>query len=157
MIFVCASRWSFRLLRALIVGPTAMSLNAKPTLIYGAGDQGEWLVKELLERPIAYRYRPVGYLDDDSHKVGKLLHGLTIYGSHELAAVVRRYQICTVLVASEKIPDSKLAELETLELEIARAHMSLEIRPCSTEKATLPGFLKPVQEDHLNVTAAPIS
>ncbi len=160
MFLVCASRWSFRLLRALIVGPTAISINAKQALIYGAGDQGEWLINELLQNPQAYRYRPIALLDDDPHKAGKLLHGCRIHSFHELPALLLRHKITTVLVSSENIPDSKLAALQTFDLEIARAQVSLQFKPCATAAQSRAGFLTPSPpstEDALKVTAANVS
>ncbi len=160
MFLVCASRWSFRLLRALIVGPTALSINAKPALIYGAGDQGEWLINELLQNPQAYRYRPIALLDDDPHKAGKLLHGCRIHSFQELPALLLRHKISAVLVSSANIPDSKLAALQTFDLEFARAQVSLQFKPCVTVAPSRAVFLTPLppsSEDALEVTAANVS
>jgi UDP-GlcNAc:undecaprenyl-phosphate GlcNAc-1-phosphate transferase len=157
MILVCASRWSFRLLRAMIVGPTSIALNAKLALIYGAGNQGERLVNELLQRPIEHRYRPVAFLDDDPHKVGKLMHGLRIHSSQELTALLRRYQISTVLISSEKISDPKLAAFYEHGLAVARTFLRLDIKPCEAVSQSFPSLLTVAQEESLKATPANVS
>src|SRR5262249_47599839 len=62
-VFVGASRISFRLIGALIARQRQSGPDARPVLIYGAGDGGEILVRELLNNPV-YLYRPVGFIDD---------------------------------------------------------------------------------------------
>src|SRR5262249_52133038 len=107
---VGASRSSFRLLRRLIVGGAGAHPNAKPALIYGAGDRAEFLLHEILNNP-DYQYRIVGFIDDDLRKVGKLIHGCRIFNTGELPDLIRRHGVSEVLVSSAKIPESKLDQL----------------------------------------------
>jgi FlaA1/EpsC-like NDP-sugar epimerase len=50
--------------------------------IIGAGDVGEALAKELLQRG-AGGLRLVGFIDSDRHKIGRSIHGLPVYGPLE--------------------------------------------------------------------------
>ena len=51
-------------------------------LIYGAGDGGELLVREL-QNNFQLGLTPVGFLDDDPQKHGRVIHGLRVFGSVE--------------------------------------------------------------------------
>ena len=59
----------------------ARSAGGRRVLIYGAGDGGELLLRELLNNR-SLKYSPVGFIDDDPGKTGKLIHGLKVYGSN---------------------------------------------------------------------------
>lgn len=69
------------------------------TLIYGAGDAGVNLLREIrLNSTLPYYV--VGLLDDDPAKVGSSIQGIRVLGSGpDLAEVVRKHRIQTVLVA----------------------------------------------------------
>jgi FlaA1/EpsC-like NDP-sugar epimerase len=53
---------------------------AKNVLIVGAGQAGEMLVRDLL-RDSLHAYRPVAFVDDDSTKQGKDVHGIRVVGT----------------------------------------------------------------------------
>ncbi|MGH9841774.1 MAG: hypothetical protein ACREEM_23720, partial [Blastocatellia bacterium] len=125
LVIVAASRFSFRLLAALIVGRRKADPNSRPVLIYGAGDGGAMLVSELLNNP-AHRYEPVGFIDDDATKTGKLLRGYQIFSSRELPALINSYGVSEVLVSSIKVPESKLNDLRGLGLGLKRLKIQLD-------------------------------
>jgi UDP-GlcNAc:undecaprenyl-phosphate GlcNAc-1-phosphate transferase len=125
LVFVAASRLSFRLFRALIVGRANVDPEATPVLIYGAGDGGELLIREILRNP-DHRYAPVGFIDDDDRKAGKLIHGYRIFGSKQLPHLVRTYGVSEVLISTFKVPDAKLDYLRRLGVGLKK--MSIRIR-----------------------------
>ena len=75
--FLAGSRMAFRLFRQILPAPGAG--DGRRVLIYGAGDGGELLLREL-QNNRALKYAPVGFVDDDPAKSGKVIHGLKVYG-----------------------------------------------------------------------------
>ncbi len=125
LLFVGTSRLSFRLLAALIVGRRQSAPDARPVLIYGAGDRGDILIRELLNNP-AYQYQPVGFIDDDVHKTGKLLRGYQIFSSDELPRLINAHGVSEVLISSLKVPESKLDDLRNLGVGFKRLRIHLD-------------------------------
>jgi len=123
-VFVGASRISFRLMGALIAGQRQPAPDAKPVLIYGAGDRGEILIRELLSNP-SYCYWPVGFIDDDAGKTGMLLRGYRIFGSEDLPGLIGSHGVSEVLVSSLKVPESRLANLRNMGVELKRLRIDL--------------------------------
>ena len=89
---------------------------------------GELLLRELQSNP-AYNYAPVGFLDDNLRKAGKLLQGYRIYNSGDLPELLDRYGICEVLVSSPQIPESKLVHLRWLGLGVSYLNLRIEREP----------------------------
>lgn len=56
--------------------------DGKRMLIIGAGNAGEKVVREMMENTSIHMY-PVGFLDDDSGKQGKSIHGVIVRGRVE--------------------------------------------------------------------------
>src|SRR6185503_18599416 len=78
---ISGTRISFRLLRswaARFQSPPA----GKRVLIYGAGDGGELLLRELMQNR-ELGLTAVGFVDDDPQKEGRLIHGVRVLGSIE--------------------------------------------------------------------------
>jgi UDP-GlcNAc:undecaprenyl-phosphate GlcNAc-1-phosphate transferase len=125
LVLMSASRLSFRLLRALIVGRQAANPDARPVLIYGAGDGGELLIREITNNPV-HCYAPVGFIDDDTRKTGKLIHGYRIFRSNQLPELMRTYGVSEVLISSLKVPDSQLEYLRSLGVCLRKMSIRIE-------------------------------
>jgi UDP-GlcNAc:undecaprenyl-phosphate GlcNAc-1-phosphate transferase len=107
--FLAGSRMAFRLFRQVI--PVARSGEGRRVLIYGAGDGGELLLRELLNNR-ALKYSPVGFLDDDPAKSGKLIHGLKVYGGNgDLNSVCEQHEINEVLISSSRMSEERLQKI----------------------------------------------
>lgn len=70
-----------------------------PTLIYGAGDNGELLARELL-RTIGHGYHLIGFIDDNPSKLHVLIYGLKVFGNiNDLERLIKKYKIQKILIA----------------------------------------------------------
>lgn len=75
------------------------ALSGDTVLIYGAGRGGEILLREILNNAGLY-VRPVGFIDDDSLKVGKKLQGYPVFGTFgDLDRVVDRQKVNGLLIS----------------------------------------------------------
>ena len=83
----------------------------KRVIIYGAGDAGEMIVRDMKVHP-EYNYDPVGFLDDSSRKVGQSIHGIPVLGTRKsMANVIRDYSIEEVIVAIPSADPPVLREI----------------------------------------------
>jgi len=83
-----------------------------PVLIYGAGRAGSLALRELLSNT-ALGMRPIGFIDDDPHKVGKIVNGFPVLATMEsIEKVLAREKVSGLLVASEKIDRSRISSLQ---------------------------------------------
>lgn len=71
----------------------------KRILIYGAGDAGEMIVRDMKNNPF-YEYSPIGFIDDDPTKTGQRIHGIKVLGTREaLPGILEGQKLDAVLVA----------------------------------------------------------
>ena len=122
---VGGSRVAFRSLRELTVGHANGDPAAIPVLIYGAGDAGEILVREIRSHANQL-YVPIGFIDDDDRKAGRLMHGYRIFGPGDLPRLIRQYRVREVLISSATIPAHKLEDLRHLGVALKCARFQIE-------------------------------
>jgi UDP-GlcNAc:undecaprenyl-phosphate/decaprenyl-phosphate GlcNAc-1-phosphate transferase len=125
LVLIAGSRLSFRLLRAAIVGRAKATPDAKPVLIYGAGDGGEHLIREILNNH-GHQYAPVGFIDDDERKSGRLIHGYRIFASNQLPELIQTYKVEDVIVSSPKVPSRNLDRLRGMGLSLKIFNVRIE-------------------------------
>jgi UDP-GlcNAc:undecaprenyl-phosphate GlcNAc-1-phosphate transferase len=122
---VSASRMSFRVIQAMVASQAQVRPEARRVLIYGAGDGGEMLVRELLNNP-HYCCAPVGFVDDDAEKVGKIIHGYRIFNTDQLPEVIDKHKVSEVIVSSPKVSDSRLNTVRHLGVSLRRMSIRFE-------------------------------
>src|SRR5215470_8215818 len=108
-LFLAGSRLAFRLFRQLL--PAVSKQNGRRVLIYGAGDGGELLLRELRNNS-ELRMAPIGFLDDDPSKSGKVIHGLRVFGGNgDLSSICAQHKVDEVVISSMKMSEERVQEL----------------------------------------------
>jgi UDP-GlcNAc:undecaprenyl-phosphate GlcNAc-1-phosphate transferase len=79
LVLLCGSRILFRVLGELF---SQVHKAGKNILIFGAGDAGEMVIREI-KRNKALNYNPIGFIDDDPAKLGYKIQGIPVLGSRE--------------------------------------------------------------------------
>lgn len=80
-------------------------------LIFGAGDAGELIVRDM-RQSAGYDATPIGFIDDDDSKRGERIHGIPVLGNrHDLPAVLQAYQPEELLLA---IPTASRTTLRSI-------------------------------------------
>jgi UDP-GlcNAc:undecaprenyl-phosphate GlcNAc-1-phosphate transferase len=109
---IAGSRLTFRLFRQLL--PTPMAESKRNVLIYGAGDGGEMVLRELKNNP-EWKSNPVGFIDDDPLKKGKLIHGLRVFGGNgSLQKICLENDVQEILVSFRNLSPEKLKEIKVV-------------------------------------------
>jgi UDP-GlcNAc:undecaprenyl-phosphate GlcNAc-1-phosphate transferase len=138
LMLLAGSRVAFRFFRRVL--PATNSSKGRRVLIYGAGDAGELLLRELLNNS-ELSYAPVGFMDDDPNKRGKVIHGLRVLGGNGLLGkIVSEHQIEQLLISTPHISEERLAEIarecEANNIELKRMSIKIE----DIEEHLLPSF-----------------
>lgn len=83
----------------------------RSVLIFGAGDAGEAMVREILNGG-EHGYRPVGFVDDDPAKVGQRIHGVPVLGTRaDLPRIIAETNPSEVLVAIARATPQMLRQV----------------------------------------------
>ena len=95
--FLVGVRLPARLMRG-----KALWKRKKKVLIYGAGDTGERIVREMKSHP-AFQYEPIGFVDDQASMVGQRIHGVKVLGTREdLARILEAEKPQEIVLALPK-------------------------------------------------------
>lgn len=125
---VSGSRIAFRLFRQLL--PTPMPDGGSKVLIYGAGDGGELVLRELENNP-DWKYKPIGFLDDDPLKKDKVIRGLRVYGGNGLIRdICKEKGVQEILLSFRDISPERLKEVKNIceeaNISLKRAWIKIE-------------------------------
>ncbi len=125
---IVSSRLAFRVLRELL--PLPHLAEGQRVLIYGAGDGGEMVLRELRNNS-DLKYQPVAFVDDDPLKKGKIINGLQVYDANgSLNDLCRELDIREILVSTRKISREKLSEVRDIcrqsNVALKRAQIKIE-------------------------------
>lgn len=99
---------------------------SKRVLIFGAGDAGELVVRDMKHNP-RYSYQPVGFVDDDPAKQGHRIHGVPVLGTRDDLPKILK----------QRKPDEVLLALPNAEPAVVRSIVRL-LEPYKVAIKTLP-------------------
>ena len=129
ILLICSLRIGTRLL-FVFVGRQSGSQTPRPVLIAGAGMAGLMVAKELQEDNSSGLV-PIGFVDDDPLKQGKILHGLPVVGTiSELRTILGSREIHQVIIA---IPSASGAVVR---------RVVMACKDCGVESKTVPGLME---------------
>jgi UDP-GlcNAc:undecaprenyl-phosphate GlcNAc-1-phosphate transferase len=126
-ILVAGSRLSYKLFDRYL---KPLQAGGERTLIYGAGDGGEFALRELLNNE-ELGMTPVGFIDDDAMKNEVKIHGYPVLGaSSDVERLVKELEATRMIVSSPKIQPEKYEYLKKrcseLGVKILHFRMTLE-------------------------------
>lgn len=129
LLALAGTRMAFRLFRKIL--PTGRAArDGRRVLIYGAGDAGDLLLREIHNNQ-ELRYAPIGFVDDDPMKKGKVIHGLRVFGGNgALRGICAEQRIEEVLISSAHFPEERVREIQqdcrAARVALKRMHIRIE-------------------------------
>lgn len=107
ILFVDALVLTFLLIGVRLVPRISRELasrdRGKRVLVYGAGDAGEMIVRDMKRQ--GRGYEPIGFIDDDSNKIGLHIHGVPVLGAGEdlptLMPLLKPQEVVVAIPAAE--------------------------------------------------------
>ena len=119
------------------------SIDKKRTLIYGGGEAGLSLLREIHQNP-SLGYEVVGFVDDNPQKVRLVIHGAKVLGDGgTLTSVVAKHQVDTVLVA---IPSASGMQMTQILRRCQEAGVSYKTVPSLGEVINGNGLAKKIRD-----------
>jgi len=110
LIAVTLSRASFRLVGEFV---QRQRRSGTRVVIYGAGDGGGLVIRELLNQDSENRL--VGFIDDDPRKAGIRVMGYSVLGGYSaLTVLVNSSSIDSIVVSARNMPPERIHNLSTL-------------------------------------------
>lgn len=108
LFFISGERIIFRVISEFFSRTHAEGNNV---LIFGAGDTGEMVMREI-KRNKSLKYNPIGFIDDDLGKKGNKIQGVAVIGSrNSINDLVHAHNIKEVLIAIPSIDKDDFLEI----------------------------------------------
>ncbi|RJP28974.1 MAG: hypothetical protein C4533_04050 [Candidatus Omnitrophota bacterium] len=108
LLLITGSRFLFRIIGEFF---SRIQDKGKRILIFGAGDIGEMVIREI-KRNKSLNFVPIGFIDDSSSKIGNRIHGVSVLGTRrKMAEIIKTNNIHEVIIAISKIDIESLSEI----------------------------------------------
>lgn len=121
--FTGGVRFAMRSYRDLM---RAKDKTGKRTLVIGAGNAGEMIVRDMMNNPY-YEYDPIGFIDDDISKKGHTIHGVPILGTRaDLPVLINEYTPDEIILA---IPSASNAVVQQIMNELHEYRLPISTLP----------------------------
>lgn len=130
-LFLCGGlRFSWLMAKSIHSRPNSQRLKA---LIFGAGEAGAYLARDLMRNQSEPYLAPAGFIDDDESKIGRYVSGLKVMGnSSDLRQIVESENIQVVLIA---IPSANGRKIRRIYDTLASLNVQVRILPSLRELA----------------------
>lgn len=126
ILFVCASRFSYRIMRTIYFNYVNYK-KKKHAMLIGAGDAGRFLIDEVLNNQSEFDYKISCVIDDNKRKLGTYIKSIPICGSRkDICDMVEKYQIDEIIIA---IPSAPKSEIEKIVIECKKTKCDIKILP----------------------------
>mgnify|MGYP000445220279 CR=1 FL=1 len=123
---IAGIRFAYRMFRRIIKGEVVRMKNSKRVLIFGGGDAGAIIVKEMKMHP-ELKSTPAAIIDDNMFKQGKKINGVPIVGQRkDLVKVVEKKQIDEIIIAT---PSASNKEINEIFAECSKTQCKVKILP----------------------------
>ena len=128
LLAVVGSRIAFRVIRQML--PLPAGADGNKVLIYGAGDGGEMVLRELNNNP-EWNLQPIGFIDDDPLKKDKQIHGLSVYdGNGSIADFCIEKNVVEIVISIRDLPAERLKHIREVSNQanvvLKRAQLKIE-------------------------------
>jgi len=108
-LIVSLGRFSIRVIRSM--GTPNTGNGRKRILIYGAGDAGEMICRDL-QRNRYHNFQLIGFIDDDKRKHNQSIHSMKIFGGlDQVGRIVAENHIDDIVVAMPSLPGDQVRQL----------------------------------------------
>lgn len=108
LFLILGSRITFRILGEFL---SRIKEGGKNILIFGAGDTGEMIMREI-KRNSALNYNPIGFIDDDNAKVGSKIQGLRVLGGRgKIEELIVSNNIQEIIIAIPSVEDTTITDI----------------------------------------------
>ncbi|OGW24304.1 MAG: UDP-N-acetylglucosamine 4,6-dehydratase [Nitrospirae bacterium GWB2_47_37] len=98
MLLISGLRISKRLYLEIVRNKRNLKQGAR-TIIIGAGDTGEMILRDIAKQEFS-RFYPIGFLDDDGRKLGTYIHGVKVLArTDRLIAVIKKHATEALIIA----------------------------------------------------------
>ena len=106
---------------------------SKRVLIFGAGNAGERLCRELIRKD-QRAYRAIGFIDDDLKKKGLRIHGVPILGSrNDICRLVEQKKIDEIILAVPSAGGTVIKEIMEVCNSCGQEHLKVKTIPSMIE------------------------
>lgn len=111
-------RFILRLRREVLLSQQSAAMAKHPTLVFGAGDAGAMLCRELQRHP-ELGYGLIGFVDDDRSKQGYRVTGVPVLGTrHDLARLVDEHKVTHLIIAMPSVRGGVIREISNQALSL---------------------------------------
>lgn len=108
---ICVTRYSFRLIGLAVFSLRRADVPEIPIVIGGAGEDGVSALREIRSQNGRWNWKPVGFVDSDSHKRRMRIHGVPVLGGWgDLPRIHARHPFQALILSADAPAESQLQE-----------------------------------------------